>query len=317
MQVDLADIAERGPLDPSTLWRLTREVASFRPQILHAHDPKTNLFSLILGRWFRIPVLTTLHGYVTRGGRLETYYAIDRWSLRRMDHVVAVSEDLYELAASLGIPPSRCSLIRNGIDTEQFCRQRSAAEAKFKLGWDPHRFVIGAVGRLSPEKGFDLLIRAVHHLAKTGVQADLVIIGEGEQRAELQALIYKLDCAKNVKLLGYRSETQGLYEAMDLFALSSLREGLPNVLLEAMAMEVPVVATRIAGVPRLVRDKETGLLVEPGDEDGLAGAIACLAKDPDSRSRLGKAGRMAVESGFSFAIRMQKIRLLYDHLVKC
>jgi glycosyltransferase involved in cell wall biosynthesis len=102
---------------------------------------------------------------------------------------------------------------------------------------------------------------------------------------------------------------------MDVFALSSLREGLPNVVLEAMALETPVVATRVAGVPRLVHDGETGLLVEPGDLDQLAGALARLLADAALRARLARAGRRTVEAGYSFAARMDKVRALYDGLL--
>src|SRR5262249_19681299 len=109
--------------------------------------------------------------------------------------------------------------------------------------------------------------------------------------------------------------TRDLYEAMDLFALSSLREGLPNVLLEAMALETPVVATRIAGIPRLIRDGENGLLVEPGDEDSLTRGLTRLLGDPGLGARFSRAGRRTVETGYGFEVRMQKVRALYDGLL--
>ncbi len=145
------------------------------------------------------------------------------------------------------------------------------------MGLRPDRLLIGAAGRLSAEKGFDLLIRAVHPLLQGGLDVDLVIVGEGDERPRLEALIAELGLADRVQLLGYRSDLPDWYEAMDVFALSSLREGLPNVLLEAMALETPVVATRIAGVPRLVRHEENGLLVEPGSVEALAGALGRTA----------------------------------------
>jgi glycosyltransferase involved in cell wall biosynthesis len=117
-------------------------------------------------------------------------------------------------------------------------------------------------------------------------------------------------------LLGYVADTQSLYQAMDVYALSSLREGLPNVLLEAMAMEVPIVATRIAGVPRLITDGDNGLLVEPSDLDGLTRSLAHLLADTDLRRRFAHAGRLTVESRYSFAARMQKIAALYDSLLR-
>jgi glycosyltransferase involved in cell wall biosynthesis len=316
MNVDLVDIPEVGPLDPRTLVRLAREVEAFRPDLLHAHDYKTNVLGLALGPMFGIPVITTVHGYVTRGGRLEAYYLLDRWALRRMEHVVAVSEDLYQhLVDDLRLPRSKCSLIENGIDTQQYCRRVPAAEAKQRLGLDPQRLVLGAVGRLSREKGFDLLLRAFHDLLRTGADAELLLAGDGAERASLAALAAELGIADRVHLLGYRADTMALYEAMDLFVLSSLREGLPNVLLEAMALEVPAVATRICGVPRLVEDGINGILIDPNSVESLTEAFRRLADDPATRTQLGRAGRATVETRFSFARRMAKIKALYDTLL--
>ncbi len=167
---------------------------------------------------------------------------------------------------------------------------------------------------MSPEKGFDLLIRAVAQLVSHGLDVGLLIAGEGDERLRLQALIDELGLADRVKLLGYCSDTRGLYQALDAYVLSSLREGLPNVLLEAMALEVPVVATRIAGVPRLIEDGLNGVLVEPGDANGLTAAVRQLAGDASLRSRLGQAGRQTIEERYSFAVRMEKVRRVYDAL---
>jgi glycosyltransferase involved in cell wall biosynthesis len=314
--VDLVDIPERGPVDPRTLWRLAGAIRQFRPAILHAHDYKTDILAVLLGRLLRVPVvMTTLHGYVTRGGRLEIYYWLDRWALRRMDHVVAVSPDLHGLVAGLGIPPGRCSLVENAIDAAEYRRAGPIAAAKARLGLDPDRLVVGAVGRLSPEKGFDVLIRSAGRLRAAGLDVAVIIAGEGRQRGDLRALAEGLGLGDRVHLLGHRADTVGLYEAMDAFALSSLREGLPNALLEAMALEVPVVATRVAGVPRLVEDGLSGLLVDPGAEDDLTRALARLLGDPGLRARLGVQGRATVEARYSFEARMRKIRAIYDDLL--
>jgi glycosyltransferase involved in cell wall biosynthesis len=118
-----------------------------------------------------------------------------------------------------------------------------------------------------------------------------------------------------VRLLGHCADPRGLYEALDLFVLSSLREGLPNVVLEALAMEVPVVTTRVAGVPRLIQDGANGVLVEPGSVDELAGGMARLLGDGAARARLAAAGRRTVVERYSFTARMRKVRAVYDGLL--
>lgn len=315
MGVDFVDIPERGGFDPRTVWRLVQEIREYRPAILHAHDYKTNFLAAFLGRRFGIRTVTTMHGYVSRGGRLETYYRLDRWALRQMDHVIAVSTDLYQMLLDLRIPAARRSLIHNAVDEQQFTRRRSIAEARKQFGLDPSRLVIGAVGRLAAEKGFDLLIQAVDGLLNDGVDAELVIVGEGDHRARLEALIAQSLHKDRIHLLGHRSDVRDLYETFDVFALSSLREGLPNVLLEAMALEVPVLATRIAGVPHLIDHEQNGLLMQPGSVDELRHTLERLLRDSELRQRLARVGRETIVTRYSFAVRMRKIKVIYDELL--
>jgi glycosyltransferase involved in cell wall biosynthesis len=259
--------------------------------------------------------MTTLHGYGFGDGRLAAYYKLDRWTLRCMDHVVAVSDDLYERLLDWRIPAGRRSLVYNAIDTEQFRRRQSVRAAREKLGWDTDRLRIGAVGRLTAVKGFDLLIEAAGVLLSRGLDLEVVIVGEGEEQPRLQELIDRLGCTDRVRLLGHQTEVQGIYEALDVFALSSHREGLPNALLEALALEVPVTATAVGAVPRVLAHEDNGLLLEPGSATALADALARLLGDPDLRRRLARAGRTTVENQFSFSARMEKIRAIYDRIL--
>jgi glycosyltransferase involved in cell wall biosynthesis len=183
------------------------------------------------------------------------------------------------------------------------------------MNWPTNRLLIGAVGRLSAEKGFDLLIRATNIAVVRGLDLGLVIAGDGPDRAALQKQIEELRLSDRVRLLGFQSDLRPLYEAMDLFVLSSIREGLPNVLLEAMALEVPIIATRISGVPRVVADGENGILVPPGDDAALAQAIVRTLTQPDLRSQFAAAGRRTIDARYSFAVRMKKIAAVYDDLL--
>lgn len=313
--VDLVDIPERGAIDFRAVQRLKAEIAAFQPDILHAHDYKTNVLGVILGRRSSMPVMTTSHGYGVSGGRLGLYYRIDRWALRRMDRVVVVSDDLQAHMESIGVLPERCRMIENAIDSNAYRRRFQVAEAKRRLGFDPERPLIGAVGRLSDEKGFDLLIEAAGHLLDRGQSLTLVIAGEGPLLAALQAQIQKLGRQNEIRLLGYRSDTIDLYQALDVFVLSSLREASPNVVLEAMSLEAPTIATRIAGVPRIIEDGESGLLIEPNSVPALEEAISRLLNDEGLRERIAAAGRETIESRYSFSVRMDKMRRVYDELL--
>jgi glycosyltransferase involved in cell wall biosynthesis len=190
-------------------------------------------------------------------------------------------------------------------------------EARHVLGLPVTSFVVGAVGRLAAEKGFDLLIRSTRELLTRGLDVRLVIVGEGGERKHLQELATELGIADRVIMPGWQSDVRNYFEAMDVFALSSYREGLPNVLLEAMALEVPVVATRVNGVPRLIQDGRTGFLIEPGDGEGLATALVGLLKNQALRKVFSTAARRLVETRYSFLTRMQRLKRIYDELLSC
>lgn len=312
-QAPLVAVDDFGPFD----WRLKQRFDGvcqrYQPAIWHGHDYKSNLLGFFARRRHPMTLVTTVHGWVKRTWKTPLYYAIDRYCLRGYDQVICVSEDLFERCQAIGVPEDRLWLVHNAIDTDDFRRKESSSAAKSRLGMPEGRLLIGSVGRLSDEKRFDLLIRAAATLIRQGAGLELWIAGEGDQAERLRELIGELGMEERIKLLGFRSDTVDLYHAMDVFCLSSVREGLPNVLLEAMALEVPVLATRIAGIPKLITDGVDGLLVEPADEAALTAALARLVEDANLRARLAAAGRATIENRYSFRRRMDKIKAIYDH----
>lgn len=311
----LIAIPDRGPWDWRVFTQLLAVCRQEKVVIWHGHDYKSNALGLILRRFWPMRLVTTVHGWVKHTRRTPLYYGIDRWSLRRYEVVISVSDDLDRRCRECGIPKDRCLLIENGIDTRQFARSRARGDAKRLMGIPADRLVIGAIGRLSEEKGFDLLIRAVDRLLASGSDVELRIAGEGDQQGRLEDLIRTLGREDRIHLVGFQADTVRLLEAMDVFALSSIREGLPNVVLEAMAIGVPVVATRVAGVPRVIEHGTNGILIEIGDGEQMASALIQILDDAELRSRLADAGRRTVEERFDFERRMGRIREIYDRLL--
>jgi glycosyltransferase involved in cell wall biosynthesis len=308
-------VPDRGPWDLRVARQLLDICRSERVSIWHGHDYKSNLLGLVLRRWWPMKLVTTVHGWVKFTWRTPLYYGIDRLCLRHYDRVICVSEDLHRECLAAKVPTDRCTFVQNAIDAEQFRRRLSVAEARRELGLPGDGLLIGTAGRLSPEKNFEGLIRAVQPLLKPGSGVRLLIIGEGEDRPRLERLIAELQCADAVRLLGYRADMIALYQAMDLFVLNSLREGLPNVLLEAMAMEIPVVATRVAGIPGLVAHDSNGLLVDAGDGPQLRSALERLLADPSLRTQLGSSARRTIEQRYSFAARMDRVQKIFAELL--
>jgi glycosyltransferase involved in cell wall biosynthesis len=314
-QAPILSVPDRGPWD----WRVAQVFLDIcrreRVDIWHGHDYKSNALGLLLRRVWPMRLVTTVHGWGVQDKRTNWYYRIDRMCLRRYEKVICVSEDLHDECIAAGVPRQSCVHVTNAINLHEYSREMTRADAKKRLGIDPRRLVIGAVGRLSAEKAFDLLIRAAAQLLQRHFDVELVIVGDGDQRALLQDLIATLGCGERVRLLGYQSSPKTTYEAMDIYALSSLREGLPNVVLEAMAMDVPVAATRVAGVPQLIRDRDNGLLIEPGDVGALTCALQELFENPELRTRLAQSGRRTVTTSYDFERRIKRLSDLYDRLL--
>ena len=317
MGCPLISIPDRGPLDRSVFRRMLDVCRHYQVRIWHGHDYKSNMLGLTVRPFWDMKLVSTVHGWVKRTARTPLYYAIDRWCLPYYHHVICVSEDLCQRVRSLGVPEERLSLINNAIDQQQYQRRCPAAAAPLRARFEvpPGRLVVGAMGRLSPEKAFSHLIRAAGELIQQGIDLELWIAGEGEGRDDLQRLIDHLRLGSRVKLLGFVSDTIDLYQALDLFVLPSLREGLPNVVLEAMSMEVPVVATRVAGLGTLIRDGENGLLCRPGDIQQIAAACRQVLADEPLRRRLADAGRSLIETRYAFSRRMDHVRAIYDRVL--
>jgi len=311
----LLSIPDRGPLDWRPVRELIRVCRELKPAIWHGHDYKTDVLGLLVKRFWPMKLATTVHGWVTYAGRLPSYYRIDKLCLRFYDAVISVSEDIHTECLRVGVPKSRCHLVFNAIDTDDFRRVFPSRGAASTPRNPPDTLLLGAMGRLCDEKGFDLLIRATDALIRNGHRVSLRIAGEGSARPQMEALVNELGRNEDIQLLGHVADVKQFYEALDVFVLSSLREGLPNVLLEAMSMEVPVVATRVAGVPSLVRDGRNGLLVDANSVGCLATGIQRLLHDRELCRRFSKAGRRTIEQSYSFESRIRRIAGIYGRLL--
>lgn len=310
----LLSVPDKGPMDTGVLRRMLKICKHYNVKVWHGHDYKSNLVGIMLRPFWSMKLVTTLHGWVKHTSRTPLYYAVDRWCLPYYHHVIAVSDDLLDEASKLGLPPERLTLIQNGVDEKMFKRRMNAADSPLRkeMGTPAGRMVIGGVGRLSPEKAFNTLIKATAQQISNGHDVELWIVGEGDHEQELKALVEHMGLQDRVKLLGFRADTTEIYQAMDVFVLSSLREGLPNVVLEAMATSVAVVSTRVAGVPRLIADGQSGLLVPIGELDPLAEAMGRVLSDEALRLKLATGARETIEREFSFSQRMAKEKAVYD-----
>jgi glycosyltransferase involved in cell wall biosynthesis len=314
--LDYVEIAERHSLDPAVFPALRRLVRERGIDIIHSHEYKTDLLAVLVARATGTIPLATVHGWTGHSWRERcVYYALDKRLLRNFPLSIAVSSEIRSELVRCGVPAERVRVVLNGIDPEAFRRDRGTeGGVRRALAISPEEIVVGAIGRLEPQKRFDLLIRACAALRQRRPALRLMIAGDGSQRAALQTLAASLMPGDACQLLGHRPDVTALHHGFDVFAQSSDYEGTPNSVLEAMALETPLVATAAGGTAEIVEDRVHGLIVSCGDVDGLADAIDRTLRDPDETSRRVARARRQVETALSFDARVDAVERIYAEL---
>ncbi|MCR9197891.1 MAG: glycosyltransferase family 4 protein [Planctomycetaceae bacterium] len=307
-------VDDRGPLDRSVLTECIRICKERNVDIWHGHDYKSNALGLWVRRHHPMHLVTTAHGWVRFTAKTPLYYCIDRFCMKRHDRVICVSQDLQQRCLGLGIRDDRLSLIDNAIVAEDYDPSPPTLAERRRFGFDDQHILLGAAGRLSEEKGFAHLISAVYRLVRSGHPVGLLIAGEGHLKETLEQQIRDLQLENHVRLTGFLKDPRELYRAIDVFVLSSLREGLPNVVLEAMASGRAVVTTNVNGIPRLVESGRNGIVVNADSVDHLFHGIRDVLESDHERQQIAQSGRETVETRFSFQRRMEHIVSIYRGL---
>jgi len=315
------EIEERGKFDLRVLSMLKNIIIRHDINLIHSHDYKTDLFAFLLRHYVRRPVklLSTAHAWVMIGIRGEIYRYLDLRLMRHFDSLIAVSHATREEMLQAGIPSNLISAIHNGIDTQAWARAAATGSIRDELKLGQAFPVVGYVGRIMPEKDLETWLRAAALLARNSPKAQFVLVGEGKDTAyleKLKRLAVDLQIGSQTYFPGYRSDLLPVYAAFDLFLLSSRREGLPNSILEAMAMGVPTVTTDVAGAKELVVDGATGYVLPQGDAKGLADALNAIAVNRALRQKMAQASRERVEQEFSFDNRLRQVEALYERVLE-
>jgi sugar transferase (PEP-CTERM/EpsH1 system associated) len=315
--VDVIALHKQPGKDPATYWRLFRLLRELQPAIVHSRNAGT--LDCIAVAW-AAGVRLRVHGW--HGWTSDDVRGTDRSKrfLRRVidplvTRYVAVSADLATwLENDLGVRRKRLQLIVNGVDTERF---RPIDSPRAGLGG--HAVTIGYVGRLDPIKNPGLIVDAVASLiaGDDGLRHRLrvVLVGDGSMRQDLQRQIDRHGLTGCISLPGTSDDVAREMQAMDLFVLPSLNEGISNTILEAMACGLPVVATRVGGNPELVVDGITGVLTKPGCAEDLARALHRYLSDPSQLARHGRAARQRAEELFSLSAMLRRYDNLYASLL--
>ena len=321
LPLSLTVIPERhhGPIAIAS--RLAKIFRQFRPDIVHTHKYKDSILGATVARYVGVPyIVRVVHGMPEpfsglRNLRMFLYTMVDRfvtdWFI---DRVVAVSSDIEKKLIQI-YGENRVVCIHNGLDLEAIQVRTQRQEKRKEWHLDNKAILIGTVGRLVTVKGHAVLLEAMRILHESNRSVMLLVVGDGPLRGQLESEVARLALEGSVIFAGHQSQSYDFINMMDVFVLPSLHEGIPMVLLEALALQRPVVATRVGGIPEVIAQGGTGLLAEPADALSLAGFIQELIEDQSKAVRIGKAGRIRVEEEFNARSMAEKTVALYEKVL--
>jgi glycosyltransferase involved in cell wall biosynthesis len=295
---------------------LARRLRDLRADVLCCHGYKSDLVGALAARRRGLPIVAVSRGWTAATWRVRFYEWLDRLSLPRMDAVVCVSEGQARKVRKAGVHADRLHVFRNAIDTDRFRPAAPSGRAFLQSFFSrPRALLVGAAGRLSPEKGFDILVEAAAPVIAACPHAGFVLFGDGPLRDALARRIARLGLQEHFVLAGFRADLDRWLNGFDLTVLPSYTEGLPNVVLESFAARVPVVATAVGGTPEVITDGVNGYLVPPGQPGPLAQRIVDLLGSDVLRSRMGQCGHQEIRKNFTFEAQARQYRALFETLV--
>lgn len=312
--VDLNIVEKKRKLDIIFLMKLVYLMKKKKVDLVHCHGIPATVYGGATAKLAGLPLVTTVHGksqFSTKAG-IKSLYLIQKY----LGKVITISESTrYDLVREGNLERDKIIVIHNGIDVEnvQLLDRAKIKREEFKV--DSFSLVIGAAGTLRPVKGYEYLVRAMPFILESLPQVKLVFIGGGESEDELKEITGNLGLQDSVLFLGKRKNAWRLMNGFDVLAVSSLSEGLSMVILEAMALSLPVVATKVGGNPEVVEDGVTGLLVEPQNEASLAQGLIHILRDENKRRTMGVAGLKRVKEKFSLKDTVRKYEEVYESLL--
>jgi len=311
--IDLDVIPERGRFDSSVISSLREIVARLRPDIIQTHAPKSHFLVRWMGLQRGRSWIAFHHGDTAEDLKMRLYTQLDRWSMRAANRAVTVCEPFADLLVDRGVRRDRLHIVPNAMAAAPFVPKEEVSALRDRLALPPATRVILSVGRLSSEKGHADLLAAMRLLLRDHPQLaiKLILVGDGIERPSLERTAAAPDLASSVIFAGQCSNVWPYYSLADVFVLPSHSEGSPNALLEAMSAGVPIVATKVGGVPETVEDGRSALLLPPSEPAAMASALARVLNDPALATRLAANASERLEKRFSPQSRYQALLGFY------
>ncbi|MDR3090496.1 MAG: glycosyltransferase [Desulfobulbaceae bacterium] len=323
--LDFVALADRRILDWRCLLELRRLIREHGIQVLHTHDDKTLLYGVLL-RIMRpgLRLMHTCHSHADYGrqhfAKAVAWYKfrcreLFVLALMRCHHkpILTISDNTKKRLIHSGLRPEWVAVMPNGIDVGYWRRQNAVPILRREFGLRDEQMLVGTVARITFDKDLPTFYEVVSRVVRHRPNTVFAIVGDGygDELDEARNQIERRGLDGVIRLTGHRTDLLNIYRSFDLFLMTSLTEGMPNTVLEAMALEVPIISTRVGGVPELIEEGQCGLLASIGDAEALAAAVLSLLDDEQRRRQLGQAARARVEEKFDFAKRVAALETYY------
>jgi glycosyltransferase involved in cell wall biosynthesis len=326
-EVEVKSVDMRNRFNPRVILQLADLMKREKVDIVHSQGARADFFARIAARLARVPIVVSTiampaEGFDVNPIRKLIYMVFNRFSERFVDRFMVVSDALEKtMIEKHKIEPQRVVKIYNGIETDEYrisneevmCGKSRLME---EMGLENEVPVIGAIGRLVWQKGFEYFIEAIPNVLKEIPEAMFLIVGEGELKEKLKVKSEKLKVKDSLIFTGFRNDIKEILQSIDVLVMPSLLEGLPMILLEAMAMGKPIIATDIEGIKEVLENVKTGLLVPPKDPKALTDAIVDLLIHRDKAYQMGNKARTVVNEQFSVDTMVEKVEEVYQELLQ-
>jgi len=304
------------PIDPLMLLRADNIRKRFNTSIVQTHGYKSDVIGFFLKRFRHTPWLAFAHGYTEDNLKMDLYNTLDTFLLRRADMVVSVSCAMRDMLIAKGVESSRVVVVHNAVDEADLVPSCNTKKMADSLGISRPRPTIGVVGRLGREKGHIHFLKALKRAREKIPDVLAIIVGHGPQEEAIRKYASQNGMADSIILTGYAGNVANYYQLFDLLVIPSLSEGLPNVLLEAMALSIPVIASDVGGIPEAIRNGENGILVPPRDYRLMSDMIVDILGNRRKSTSMKTAAHHTATARFSPVVRADRILETYGKILR-
>ena len=314
LELPLEPIKYRNPYNFLQILQLYRILKKHHPDIIHTHGYKTNILGFLAAKAFEIPIITTVHGL--HQIEINSLVWLSLKLLKHFDRIMVVSDQIKRELETLKVPSNKIKTIRNAPPNKTDGNSINPSTFREEIGVPPNAKLIGFVGRLEPVKGCSLFIRTIPKVTESFPDSYFVVVGDGTEKKSLESLTRELRIGSKVFFCGFRDDPTNVFQSLDLYVLSSLNEGIPLAMLEAMSQGVPVVATRVGGIPEVIKDKVNGLLVPPKNPDALAESILEALNNSNETAKRVVEAKKTILNEFNVEKWIEKIQKFYLETAK-